>query len=98
MIYNVCNAAGPSCDETKFPKLLGGQNGNTFLTAMDVDQNYNIVVGGKSNDSSILNTASSPEYCECTLYDYRPLVMYYNAEGGFVWGKHFPDMYGRDSI
>jgi hypothetical protein len=42
------------CFRTTFPRVIGGSNSNSFIRAMDVDDNGHIVVGGHTQDSNLL--------------------------------------------
>jgi hypothetical protein len=49
----------PPCYRTTFPRIFGGSQGPTSITAMDIDTLGNIVVGGNSRDQGLLGAATS---------------------------------------
>lgn len=49
------------CFDTKFPRILGGTQGNTVFYAFDVDQAKNIVIGGYTSDPGVANLQSSAD-------------------------------------
>ena len=55
--------------------LMGGNNGAiTTFSTLDVDSSGNLVIGGSSNDSSVVNTTSQTAF-----------VVLINGAGGFKW-------------
>eukprot|EP00347_Sterkiella_histriomuscorum_P009608 403340557 len=46
------------CFAGNFPKLIGGANGEVRMTAIDIDSNKNIVVGGYTTDTTIAPASS----------------------------------------
>jgi|LauGreDrversion4_2_1035121.scaffolds.fasta_scaffold12443_6 hypothetical protein len=49
----------PQCFRTTFPRIIGGSIGPSSITASDIDSLGNIVVGGYSQDSNLLNLTTS---------------------------------------
>jgi hypothetical protein len=49
------------CFDTKFPRILGGTQGDTVFYAFDIDQAKNIVIGGHTSDPGIANLKSSAD-------------------------------------
>ena len=47
------------CFRTTFPRVIGGTNGDTAITAMDVDDKGHIIVGGMTRDSGLLLKTST---------------------------------------
>ena len=63
--------------------IMGGNNSAiTTFSTLDVDSSNNIAVGGSSNDTSIVNSASQTAF-----------VVLINAEGGFTWTTLFDSIY-----
>jgi len=49
----------PPCYRTTFPRIFGGSQGDTGITAMDIDTLGNIVVGGRSQDTGLLGAVAA---------------------------------------
>ncbi len=60
---------------SNYPKVLGGALDSTVFTAMDINFKQNIIIGGSSNDTGLVNTKSTP------------IVAYYDSSSGLKWAK-----------
>ncbi len=69
----------PPCFRTTFPRIMGGSQGTTSVTAMDVDTLGNIAAGGSTIDSGFLGKTASQ-----TL----PFAVYIAKGNFYVWGKY----------
>ena len=49
------------CFDTKFPRILGGTQGDTVFYAFDIDQAKNIVIGGYTSDPGLANLQSQAD-------------------------------------
>ena len=74
ILFINCN---DNCYDTKFTRIMGGTSGNTEFTAMDVDSNANIVVGGSSFDGGIVST---------TYQTRGALALYIHKGNLYLWG------------
>ncbi|TNV87552.1 hypothetical protein FGO68_gene2096 [Halteria grandinella] len=79
-------ASGFSCTQTKTPIMAGGSNGNMEYTAMDLDNDLNIVAGGACRDSGACSPASSGSPL--------PFIDYIEAPADYKWHKYFKNMWG----
>lgn len=75
---------GSDCFNKRFPKLFGGDHGNTSFMQFDVDQmTSSIAAGGHSYDPLMLgfNLGST---------NYSPIIAYYlGTEISLTWSKSF---------
>ncbi len=51
-----------NCTQGKQPIFLGNTNGGTGTNSLDVDNNGNVIIGGTTNDMSILSFNTSTSY------------------------------------
>jgi hypothetical protein len=70
-----------------YPKILGGDTGDTVFNSFDMDNSDNMVIGGHSSDSGIVSTTSVS----------RPLlVLFSSTSGSYTWSSYFTGSF--DSI
>ena len=57
----ISGVSSHGCFDTKFPRILGGTQGDTVFYAFDIDQAKNIVIGGYTSDPGVANLQSSAD-------------------------------------
>ena len=68
------------CFRTTFPRVIGGSNSATHLTAMDIDDKGHIVVGGYTQDSSLLESR--------VVSSSLPMATYIAKGNYYAWAKY----------
>ena len=68
------------CFRTTYPRVFAGTNGDTAITAMDVDDKGHIVVGGTTSDSGLLLKTS---------FQNLPFAAYIAKGNYYAWAKFF---------
>jgi hypothetical protein len=68
------------CFRTTFPRVIGGSNQATHISAMDIDDKGHIVVGGNTQDSNLLENrvVTAP----------LPMATYIAKGNYFAWSKY----------
>ena len=51
----ISGVSSHGCFDTKFPRILGGTQGDTVFYSFDIDQAKNIVIGGYTSDPGVAN-------------------------------------------
>jgi len=69
-----------TCFSTVLPKIFGGLDANTFFEAVDTDTDGNFVVGGRSEDLTIVNSPS-------------PIIVYISRHSYYKWAKQLASGY-----
>jgi hypothetical protein len=76
------------CFRTTYPRVFAGVNGDTAITAMDIDDLGHIVVGGTTSDSGLLLKTSSQNF---------PFASYIAKGNYYAWAKFFEATDGSGS-
>ncbi len=58
IIFQVRSTTSFSCMSRRFPRMIGSDSGNTEIERFQLDSFNNIIIGGKTSDSSFISTAS----------------------------------------
>lgn len=86
LLFDINNSFGEcssiECKKRRrFPKLLGGDNADTVIEGIDIDQDSNLILAGKSSDNDLMSSSMNA------------FVAYYPNTGlDYKWAKQLPDI------
>lgn len=67
-----------SCFTTNFPRIVGGELGDTYLLVVKADSGGNLVVGGRSFSSDLIPATT-----------YMPIAIFIQEGGNYKWQLSF---------